>query len=66
MNNYKCIIKQGYWYFQAADHLDAVRLALFYCWRDNEDFVGITPSGLGGNYTIKVIVVDKNGSVQTL
>ena len=36
---YTCTTKQGRWDFFADNDIDAVRLALFYCWRDGEDFV---------------------------
>lgn len=66
MTNYKCITKQGHWYFQAHDHMDALRLALFYCWRDGEDFVSVQPTGGGGDFTLRAVLIGRDGSVQTL
>ncbi len=38
MYEYTCCTRQGKWNFQACNDNDAMRLALFYCWRDDEDF----------------------------
>ena len=38
MYEYVCYTKQGNWRFYADSDIDAMRLSLFYCWRDNEDF----------------------------
>lgn len=37
MKEYICYTKQGHWTFYADNDIEAMRLALFYCWRDNED-----------------------------
>lgn len=37
MYEYKCFTRQGSWRFYADSDTDALRLALFYCWRDGED-----------------------------
>lgn len=41
MRDYICFTKQGKWNFQADNDFDAMRLALFYCWRDDEDFIKV-------------------------
>ena len=35
---YTCITTTGKWNSYADNDIDAMRLALFYCWRDGEDF----------------------------
>ncbi len=41
MYEYVCYTKQGNWRYYADSDLDAVRLALYYSWRDNEDFIKV-------------------------
>ena len=41
MYEYVCYTKQGNWRFYADSDIDAMRLSLFYCWRDNEDFIKV-------------------------
>ena len=67
MYEYTCYTKQGKWKFYADSDLDAARLALFYSWRDGEDFIKVeSPSG-ASRYTIHICVVDdRNHSIQTL
>lgn len=62
MDNYTCITKQGKWLFSADNDTDAMRLALYYCWRDNEDFVKIQTA----NYAIGICIIDMNYLVQTV
>ncbi len=38
MKTYKCYTNKYSWSFDAQDDFDAVRLALYYCWRDGELF----------------------------
>lgn len=38
---YTCITKQGKWNFYADDDFEAIRLSLFYCWRDGDTFVRV-------------------------
>ena len=35
MYEYIGYTKQGHWRFYADSDIDAMRLSLFYCWRDN-------------------------------
>lgn len=39
---YHCYTNQGSWLFYAADDIDAMRKALYICWRDGEEFQYIT------------------------
>ena len=41
MYEYICFTKQGKWKFYADSDTDAMRLALYYCWRDGEDFIKV-------------------------
>ncbi len=76
MHEYICYTKQGKWKFYADNDIDSLRLALFYCWRDGEDFIkvesvslGSSPSGasLAKNpYTLRLCMIDKTNSIQTL
>lgn len=60
---YTCNTKQGRWDFFADNDIDAVRLALFYCWRDGEDFVSIKSPN---NHTLRICLIDNHNSIQTL
>lgn len=62
MYEYYCTTKQGRWKFYADNDIVAVRLALFYCWRDGEDFIKVEYA----NRTIRICEIDKNGNIQTL
>ena len=41
MKQYTCYTGRGKWNFEAYNDKDALRLALFYCWRDDEDFIKV-------------------------
>lgn len=66
MYEYVCYTKQGNWRFYADSDLDAVRLALYYSWRDNEDFIKVESATLGKPYTLRLCKIDKTNSIQTL
>ena len=66
MYEYVCYTKQGNWRYYADSDLDAVRLALFYSWRDNEDFIRVESATLGKPYTLRLCKIDKTNSIQTL
>ena len=38
MKTYKAFTDRGYWLYEAQDDIDAMRLALYYCYRDGEHF----------------------------
>ena len=53
MATYKAYTDLGNWLFDAQDDSDAMRLALFYCWRDGEHLRHITLHG--GGYTLRLV-----------
>lgn len=66
MYEYVCYTKQGNWRYYADSDLDAVRLALYYSWRDNEDFIKVESATLGKPYTLRLCKIDKTNSIQTI
>ena len=66
MYEYVCYTKQGNWRYYADSDLDAVRLALYYSWRDNEDFIKVESATHGKPYTLRLCKIDKTNSIQTL
>ena len=66
MYEYVCYTKQGNWRYYDDSDLDAVRLALYYSWRDNEDFIKVESATLGKPYTLRLCKIDKTNSIQTL
>ena len=66
MYEYVCYTKQGNCRYYADSDLDAVRLALYYSWRDNEDFIKVESATLGKPYTLRLCKIDKTNSIQTL
>lgn len=66
MYEYICTTKQGKWKFYADNDTDAMRLALFYSWRDGEDFIKVQSNFSGQPYTLRICMIDKTNSIQTL
>ena len=66
MHEYIGYTKQGQWRFYADSDLDALRLALFYAWRDGEDFIKVERNFGGQPYTLRLCKIDKTNSIQTL
>lgn len=66
MYEYICTTKQGKWKFYADNDMDAMRLALFYSWRDGEDFIKVQSNFGGQPYTLRICMIDKTNSIQTL
>ena len=60
MYEYICFTDKGKWNFQAYNDKDALRLALFYCWRDDEEFDRIEFRKGGENYTLRIFHIDNN------
>lgn len=60
MRDYICFTKQGKWNFQADNDFDAMRLALFYCWRDDGDFIKVQFVKGCENYTLSIFHIDNN------
>lgn len=65
MNEYKCYTNKGYWKFYADDSKDAMRMALFLCWRDGEEFDHIEGGTFGHTYTLRICKIENN-DLQTL
>ena len=66
MYEYICTTKQGKWKFYADNDTDAMRLALFYSWRDGEDFIKVQSNFGGQPYTLRICMIDKTNSIHTL
>ena len=57
---YKCYTNQGEWRFQAENDREAMRLALFFCWRDDENFDRLEFNRGGQHYILRISVLDLN------
>ena len=66
MFEYICTTKQGKWKLYADNDTDAMRLALFYSWRGGEDFIKVQSNFGGQPYTLRICMIDKTNSIQTL
>lgn len=66
MYEYICFTKQGKWKFYADNDIDAMRLALFYCWRDGEDFDRVELGKYSKTHTLRICRIDDRNSIQTL
>ena len=67
MFEYICYTNKGHWKFYAdSDPKDALRVALYYCWRDGEDFQKVVSNFGGQPYTLRLCMIDKTNSIQTL
>ena len=60
MRDYICFTKQGKWNFQADNDTDALRKALWFCWRDGEDFIKVEFRKGYENYTLSILHIDNN------
>lgn len=43
-----------------------MRLALFFCWRDGEDFIKIEYGGFAKHRTLRICLIDDKNNFQTL
>ena len=59
MYEYTCYTKQGKFRFMADDDMDAMRKALWFCWRDGQDFIRIKYCKGCENYTLSILHIDK-------
>lgn len=62
---YSCYTDQGSWYFYADNDVDAMRVALWLCWRDGEQFDSIKPHD-GPSRVLRITCIHSNGSIETL
>ena len=60
MNEYTCYTRQGKWKLTADSDIDAMRTALYYCWRDDEDFIRLEFRKGAENYTLSIFHIDNN------
>ena len=64
MCEYVCYTNLGKWKFYAENNIDAMRLALFYCRRDGEDFIKVESSVLSKRKTLCIcLIVEKTSSI---
>ena len=66
MYDYICYTKQGHWTFYADSDIDAMRLALYYCWRYGEDFISVKCGNFPNEVTLRICRIDDTDSIQTL
>ena len=66
MMEYVCHTRQGHWRFEASTPQDAMRCALYYCWRDGEDFVKVVGTEGGRQYTLRLCRIDSTNAIQTI
>ena len=66
MYEYVCYTNVGKWKFYADSDIDAMRLALFYCWRDGEDFFKVESGIFSKRKTLCICIIDEKSSIQSL
>ncbi len=67
MYEYVCYTNRGKWKFCAEDDIDAMRLALFYCWRDGEEFIKIESLIFTSKHkTLRICLIDDKNNIYTL
>lgn len=57
---YTCITTTGKWNFYADNDFEAIRLSLFYCWRDGDNFVRVERRQGAEHYTLRISHIDHN------
>ena len=60
MEEYILHTNRGKFKIQAKDDTDALRLGLYYAWRDEESFLSLERNAKGEHYTIKIAIIDHN------
>lgn len=63
---YKVFTEQGNFNILAYDDSDAMRIALWLCWRDGNDFLKIESASFSNRYTLGIYMVDKHNYLTTL
>lgn len=58
MDEYTCYTRQGKWNFHASDPKDALRCALYFCWRDGEDFERVEYRKGSQDFTLQLLLID--------
>ena len=55
---YKCYTNKGSWKLLAHNDHEAMRKALYFCWRDDENFDRLEYNRCGEHYILRIAVVD--------
>lgn len=63
---YKVCTEQGNFKILAYNDIDAMRIALWYCWQDGYDFIKVESNSLLNHYTLGIYIVDKHNNLSTL
>lgn len=58
MNEYKVYTKSNWWRIEADDDVEAMRKALWFYYRDDEEFVKIVRENYHSPYTLRIAVID--------
>lgn len=58
MNEYQVYTKSNWWRIEADDDVEALRKALWFCYRDDEEFVKIVRENYHSPYTLRIAVID--------
>ncbi len=67
MQEYVCYTNMGKWKFYAENDIDAMRVALYYCHMDKEEFIKIE-FGLytSRHKTLRICLIDDKNNMYTL
>lgn len=67
MKEYECYTNIGKWTFHADDDIDAMRVALYYCYMYGEEFIKID-FGLytSRHKTLRICLIDDKNNIYTL
>ena len=67
MQEYICHTNRGKWKFYAEDDIDAMRVALYYCYLDREELFKIE-SGIftSKHKTLRICLIDDKNTIFTL
>lgn len=60
MRQYKVYTDKGSFKIEAQNDMDALRISLYYCWRDSEKFRHIEAIGVNPHYTIHASIILNN------
>jgi hypothetical protein len=56
----------SHWCIYAPNAYEAMRLALWFCWRDGEDFVKMQRTVGGRTITYRICAIDSDNTITTL
>ena len=60
MKEYTSYTRQSKWKLVADTDIDAIRQALYFCWRDDEGFIRLEFRKVAENYTLSIFHIDNN------